>query len=316
MLISFDFSSSEHLETAAAIWNAACGQDLAFSASFISCNSQPLRGVQRAGWLAFGSDEKTPRGVVLASVMLDDPSIKTGWIDVIAVHPGWQRQALGRELLNRAESWLVTKSCAKARLGGGLRAYTHGLPATLTSEPFFNRKAYFRRGSEPFEWDLARILDDYQPVATQPAGAQVQPMQAGQESLLLDFMRREYAGRWEYETEVFITDGGHPSDYLLLWLDGRVEGFCRLTLENSERSLERFYMQRLPHPWGQIGPLGLGRAARGHRLGVYLIDCAILDMKTLGVRGCLIDWTTLLDLYRKFGFKPYRRYITLIKSLK
>jgi len=314
MLIPFDFSSAEHLESAASTWNAACGADLAFSAGFISRNSLPQRGVERSGRLALVDGKIC--GFVLTSAVMDDPSIKAGWVDVVAVHPDRQKLGLGTELLDWAEGWLVEKGCSRARLGGGLRAYTHGLPATLTSEPFFARRGYQRRESEQFEWDVARDLGDYRAHVAPPVEARVCPMQPGQEELLLDFMRREYPGRWEYETEVFITDGGRPGDYLLLWVNERVEGFCRLTLEDSERSIERFYMQRLPRPWGQFGPLGLSRSTRGRGLGGYLIDQAALHLQALGVRGCLIDWTTLLDLYGKFGFTVYRKYVTLLKPLK
>jgi GNAT superfamily N-acetyltransferase len=311
-LYPFDFNDPQTLEAAASDWNAACGPDLAFSARFISQNSRPLRGVERAGWLALKGGEAL--GFVITSAVMDDPSIKIGWVDAIAVHPKAQKSGMGGALMDRAETWLAEKGCTKARLGGGLRAYTHGLPSTLP-ETFFIKRGYQRRESEQLEWDLARTLDDYQALVTPPAGAIIAPMQAGQEPLLLEFMTHEYPGRWQYEVEVFIADGGRPSDYLLLSVDGRVEGFCRLTLEDSERSIERFYMHRLPHPWGQFGPLGLSRAMRGRGLGGYLIDFAALHMKALGVRGCLIDWTNLLDFYGKFGFRPYREYITLLKPL-
>jgi hypothetical protein len=30
----------------------------------------------------------------------------------------------------------------------------------------------------------------------------------------------------------------------------------------------------------------------------------------------VIDWTSFLDLYGKFGFKPYTRYLMMQKDLK
>jgi predicted N-acetyltransferase YhbS len=52
---------------------------------------------------------------------------------------------------------------------------------------------------------------------------------------------------------------------------------------------------------------------RGQGLGGYLIDAAALHMQSLGVNGCVIDWTSLVDLYDKFGFKVYNQYISLFK---
>jgi predicted N-acetyltransferase YhbS len=34
----------------------------------------------------------------------------------------------------------------------------------------------------------------------------------------------------------------------------------------------------------------------------------------MGVRGCVVDWTGLLDFYGKFGFKPFRQYQILEKD--
>lgn len=141
-------------------------------------------------------------------------------------------------------------------------------------------------------------------------------MQAGEEQLLLDFLHREYPGRWEFEAREFVKNGGRASDFLLLRLHGQVQGFCRLTLSDSERPIERFYPQRLPQPWGQFGPLGLSKAVRGQGLGLYLIDSAAIHMRSLGVASCIIDWTSLVDFYGKFGFKIYNQYVSLSKMIE
>jgi GNAT superfamily N-acetyltransferase len=140
-------------------------------------------------------------------------------------------------------------------------------------------------------------------------------MQPGQEALLLEFLNREYPGRWQLEAQEFVKDGGRSRDYLLLWVDKKVEGFCRITLEDSERPIERFYPQRLSQPWGQFGPLGLSKAVRGQGLGGYLIDAAALHMQSFGVDGCVIDWTALTNLYAKFGFNLYNQYLSLFKTI-
>ena len=141
-------------------------------------------------------------------------------------------------------------------------------------------------------------------------------MHSGEEHLLLEFLCHEYPGRWEFEAQEFVSNGGRASDYLLLRVNGDVQGFCQLTLADSGRPIERFYPQRLPQPWGQYGPLGLSKAVRGQGLGGYLIDAAACHMQSLGVDGCVIDWTSLVELYGKFGFKIYNQYISLFKTIR
>jgi len=185
------------------------------------------------------------------------------------------------------------------------------------SQAFFTRRGYLAPVQQPYEYDTARDLKNYQRLyPNQPAHTSILPLQPGQENALLDFLAREYPGRWQLEAEEFLRSPRRRlQDYLLLWVKGQVEGFCRLTGEESERPLERFYPQRLPRPWAQIGPLGLSKAARGQGLGGLLIDSAAALLAAGGVRGCVIDWTSLTALYAKFGFQPYNRYLTLTKEI-
>jgi predicted N-acetyltransferase YhbS len=103
---------------------------------------------------------------------------------------------------------------------------------------------------------------------------------------------------------------------LLLRVSDHVYGFCRITLPDSERPMERFYPQRLSPPWGQFGSLGVSKTKRGQGRGGYLIDATAIHLQSLGVDGCVIDWTSLVELYGKFGFKVYNQYVSLFKIIK
>lgn len=297
------------------IWNAAAHKDYTINEHFLSYNLIPSTGEVIEGRVAIQNGE--PVGYVLACAVTNDPSISLGWVSGIAVQPSARGQGIGSELLTSAESWLKEKGCKRIRVGGNLRPFVPGLPYVMSeNRAFFNKRGYEAPAHQPYEYDIARSLKDYQPIYSKPAHADLAPMQPGEQHLLLDFMHREYPGRWEFEACEFVKNGGRATDYLLLRVNGKVEGFCRLTLMDSERPIERFYPQRLPQPWGQFGPLGLSKAFRGQGLGGYLIDAAALHMQSLGVDGCVIDWTSLVELYGKFGFKVYNQYISLFKRIR
>ena len=293
------------------IWNAAAHSDYPINERFLAYNFTPCTGEAMEGRLVIQNDE--PAGFVLACAVKDG---SLGWISVIAVHPAAQRQGLGYALLNWAEGWLKEKGCKRVRVGGSLRPFVPGLPYAMSASlPFFEKHGYVSPVNQPYEYDIARSLKGYKAIYPQPAHATLAPMQPGEESLLLEFLGREYPGRWEFEAKEFVKNGGRASDFLLLRVNGDVHGFCRLTLSDSERPIERFYPQRLPRPWGQFGPLGLSKATRGQGLGGYMIDAAAVHLQSLGVDGCVIDWTSLVDLYGKFGFTVYNQYISLFKDL-
>ena len=307
--------TSAHTQDAVRIWNAASHTDYPINERFLCYNTKPGTGEVIEGRVAIHSGEAV--GFVLACAMMDDPAIRLGWVSAVAVRPSAQRQDIGSELLTWAESWLKENGCKKIRIGGNLRPFVPGLPFAMRENlGFFEKHGYKSSFDQPFEYDIARSLNDYESIYPKPDYADLTPMQPGEEHLLLDFLHREYPGRWEFEAREFAKNSGRASDYLLLRVHGEVQGFCRLTLSDSERPIERFYPQRLPQPWGQFGPLGLSKAVRGQGLGGYLIDAAAFHMQSLGVDGCVIDWTSLVELYGKFGFKIYNQYLSLFKMIE
>jgi len=312
-LQDFDLTSDVHHRLAAALWTAACGPELAISPHLVAFNTRPVTGATQAGQLALRDGE--PVGFVLTSA-LRTATDESGWIDALAVRPDAQGQGIGSALLAWAEEWLRAQGSRRVTLGGSLRPFVPGLPASAGDavRTFFQHRGYAQEGAV---WDVARDLADYLPAPGVPTDVALRPVRAGEEALLLDFLAREFPGRWHFEAQEFLREGGRPDDWLLLWPShGEAPlGFCQITLEDSLRPMERFYPQQLPRPWGQYGPLGVAQAARGRGYGAAIVDGAARHLRALGVRGCVIDWTDLVAFYGQFGFKPYRQYLMLAKTL-
>jgi GNAT superfamily N-acetyltransferase len=306
--------TASHTTDAIQIWNAASHTDYPINKRLLCYNMIPSTWEVIEGRVALHDGETV--GFVLACAVMNDPFSTLGWVSAIAVHPSAQRQGIGSELLTWAESWLKEKVCKRIRIGGNLRPFLPGLPYAMRENAvFFEKHGYQSPSRQPYEYDIACSLKEYKSLYPKPAHTDLSPMQPGEEPLLLEFLEREYPGRWEFEAREFVKSGGRASDFLLLLVHGEVHGFCRLTLSDSDRPIERFYPQRLPQPWGQFGPLGLSKAVRGQGLGGYLIDAAAVHMRSLGVDGCIVDWTSLVELYSKFGFKIYNQYVSFFKMI-
>ncbi len=314
ILKPFDANDPAHIAGAVAIWNAACGVDLALTPRFIEFNLQRATGAVQAGQLAIADDRLV--GFVLASALPNDPQTsppEMGWVDAIAVAPGFQRRGIGGELLAWAETWLREQGCTRARLGGSLRPFAPGLPTELQTDAFFRARGYAPRPNGEHVWDVARDLRDY--VSTRPpSDAAIRPAQPNDETALLEFFAREFPNRWRFKFREFLRAGGRISDWMILTTPRRVDGFAKLCFENSVTPINRVYPWKLPRPWGQLGPIGVSADARGKGFGGALLDAALCHLRDGGVRGCVIDWTGLVDFYARFGFKPYREYLMLIKS--
>ncbi len=310
-LIPFDVETSEHCEAAAHVWNSGAPSDLSIAPDFVAFNCEHQTGLRQVGWLAV--QDESVFGFVHATAQ-EGQSL--GFIDLLAVEPEARRQGVGQAMLKQAEGWLKSQGAKRVRLGGALRPFLAGLPERLGSEGFFEKQGYRLRDPGPKVWDVARDLAGYQtPHSTATVEADIRPVTTEEIAGLLAFLERAFPGRWHAEVAAFLENGGRSTDILAVHDENGIDGFLWMTFANSKRPLNRYYPGRLPEPWGQFGPLGVGQGCRGRGYGGAIIDAAARRLQHAGVRGCVIDWTELLGLYAKFGFEPYREYTVYLKDL-
>ena len=313
--LSFDSANPAHIEAFTQVWNEACGANLSVSERFVRFNVAPNTGGSQAGQVAFADGQ--PVGVVLASWLAGEPFVRPpdlGWIDALAVVPSAQHQSIGAQLLAWAEQWLREQGCRGCALGTSLRPFTPGVPVELESVPFFQRNGYMESRTV---WDMAANLAYYEsPPTVRKIDGVVRPARAEDKEALLDFLRREFPGRWRYEAEESLRDPAvRFSDYMLLWTERGVDGFCRLSFEDSRQPIERYFPYGLPRPWGQLGTVGVSADRRGRGYGAALLDAGLRRLHNNGVNGCVIDWLVIVDFYAKFGFTTHREYRQMEKAL-
>ena len=317
VLRPFNLADAGHQEAAASLWTRACGKAFTLPPRAIAYNTHPCLGAVQAGQFAF-VDTK-PSGFVMASLLRDDPRVSPpdfGWIDALVVVPEFRRRGIGRALLAWGEAWLRGRGCTTARLGGSLRAFLPGLPAELGSTDFFHAGGYVARNQNAEVWDLGRDLREYtSPTFVRNLNASIRPVLSQDIDALRDFYLREFPGRWRYEFEQHLRDGARLSDYMILVTPRGIEACCLMTLEDSLRPIERFYPSPLRPPWGQVGTIGVSADRRRGGYGSALLDAALCHLRERGVRGCIIDWTVLVEYYGRFGFVPHRRYLMRSKEL-
>ncbi len=312
-------SDSHHHERISQIWNDACE---AVTGSFTLDITPRLprynlaggTGMTQAGRFAVDASGDEI-GYVIASAQG-----KSGWIDSIAVEPATQRAGAGAALLTWAEDWLRDQGCAFARLGGSLRPFLPGYPRELGRSDWFTSRG-FEAGKA--DWDVAADLAVTRPyrgsAGSPPQGVEARMARAGEEADLREFFKRAFAGRWMYEFEEHLREGGRISDYAILITPDsgapRIEAFCMTTMADSNRPLDRFYLTGLAQPWCQAGPLGTSDTLRGKGYAALVINVAVASLRGRGGRGCVIDWTDLVDFYARFSFRKFREYVSMTKRL-
>jgi GNAT superfamily N-acetyltransferase len=303
-------------ESMARIWNSAMPAEFAGEPAFFNYNLKPISGgIQGGSWMI---DHDQRVGFVLASLLPNNERVQpteVGWLDAIMVERAYQGRGYGRLLIEGAHNYTRHMGCKRLRLGATVRTFLPGLPYDGGNLDFFLKAGYEERPD--LCWDLARDLGDGLPIARRPlrADCEIRPCVELDIPDLFEFLWREFPGRWRFEIEDFLAIGGRPGDIFILKTGGRVEGFCLLTLPDSVRPLNRYYPHRFPQPWGQLGTIGVSHANRGGGLGGLLLQSGLEYLRSHGTRGCVIDWTSLVDFYGKYGFQPYHRYHMLTRSL-
>ncbi len=239
-----------------------------------------------------------------------------GYIAAIAVRAEWARHGIGRALLDAAESSLRAEGVTKFVLGGSFRHFMPGLPLDHPRMRQFFEKAGYIFDSQ-FEYDLDGPLlpEVFGPIlaATTLNFRQGQP---GDEQNWLSFLTRDFSGRWYYEMQLFLKQGGAIEDITFLLDDvGAIQGF-QANYHAGSRVLgpSIHWLPERPE-WGGIGPLGISPTMRGKGAGLALVAAGMSYLyHQQDARHARIDWTTLTEFYARLGFHPIVYYLRGMKE--
>lgn len=227
-----------------------------------------------------------------------------GCISMLVVDPACQQQGWGSYLYRVAEQTMQKLGIRKIFLGQDVCNLFSGVPEPLPEkQAFFEHRGHQMCVDEHYDLE-ADVTQDPCIDAFDASGFSLytaEPLQAGQEEALFDFLRTEFPGRWLEEMQGFLASGGNPEEIMLLRpKNGAVCGFCKIRVNPEGRS--------------GLGPIGIGAGVRGRRLGEFLLQRSLLQLRALGAHIVCIDWTILKEYYGKFGFLPVRRYRGGVKT--
>ncbi len=266
----------------------------------------------------------TPVGLAVTKLWRLEPtpgmSHDMGHLSALAVHPDYRRQGLGGRLLRWAETRLKDQGAQCVLLGREIQPFFCGVPDLTHALPFFTAHGYAVSG---MVYDTMRDLAGYTPhpdaVATRARFGErldLRPATAVDVPDVTGFMDLTFPGRWSFEIGHFLAQGGPPEDIALLRLDGEVQGFAHLHSPGTTHlAYGTNWRLALTPPAGGLGPIGVSRAVRGEGLGLALLDAGLQILAERGTRGCVIDWTTLVDFYGKVGFQPWLTYHQAARDL-
>lgn len=237
-----------------------------------------------------------------------------GWIQCLLVSEKRRNQGIGTKLLNIAEQAFKKESLEEVRLGRDPYHYFPGIPSEDEEAIRYFQKRGYQNGS--IEIDLYRDVRGAELYQLTNSANHFRILEKQDLPLLLSFLKRSFPGRWHYEAHEYIQVGGTGREFLGLFIEGDLKGFCRINDSSSPMIAQNVYWSPLlDGPTGGIGPLGIDRSVRGRHFGLDIVKAAANELIERGMHHLIIDWTQLEQFYGKLLFQPWKKYQSMTKNI-
>lgn len=221
-----------------------------------------------------------------------------GYVKLLAVDPGRQRQGIGRALLDTLETGLAEKGAHRIRLLEAAPNYlTPGIDTRDGAALAFAAAAAYRRVGEAL--NLAVDLTAGRTVGTVPAGVDVRRAAPADAAALHAFLDAHWPA-WQAEAGTALRNA--PPTLHLAWHAGRIVGFAAWDANNLGT--------------GGFGPMGVAPAARRTGIGGILLHRCLDDIRAQGHDAAVIAWADNAPFYERCaGARRARTFVRFEKSL-
>ena len=306
-------NSKKTLEKIKDIWNSEFGLIYPISDALMERNFQ--NAYSEASFIVKENDEIV--GFIISKIYeeeyhkLDYKDI--GWISLIYVCPQYRNKGIGSKLLNRVESEFSKLRKEIIYIGKDFYNFFPGLPIDLKkSLSWFEKRGYKRLYNT---CDLIRNKDKKITLRNQ----NIKYVLANQinKNDLIEFLDKNWPGRWTKEAMDYFDQGGNGREYLVGLDEGKICAFAKVNFPSTPTKYISYNLtwREKFDSLGGIGPLGVNINYRGQKIGYDIIAEAINRLIDSGADNIIIDWTNLLDFYRKFEFEVWKSYEYLQKKL-
>lgn len=319
MTINYKEWDISKLNDIVALWNKELGDKFPMTEKLFKQNSFEDENICNQASRIAVSDDHQVIGIIVVKKWQENLSIdlgqSVGWIQVLLVDRNYRNQGVGSTLLRHAEATLISNGKSRILLGRDPWHYFPGIPSDYTTvKSWFEDKGYKTFGTE---FDL---INDYH----QEDKDELPSFKNATFSLLtledkdefLAFLHRCFPGRWEYEAIHYFKNGGTGREFVVLKKEDKIIGFSRINDAESPLIAQNVYWAPLyEEPMGGIGPLGVDSKERKQGYGLATVEAAIYFLRKRHINKIVIDWTGLVDFYKKLGYKTWKAYNSYQKEI-
>lgn len=309
----------ERLEELVALWNQELQERFPMRFELFQQNSFLDKNISYEGSRMVVNENDKVVGFIVAKHFKENTPVKlgdgVGWIQTILVDSNYRNQGIGTQLLQHAESILQQKGVKEILLGRDTYHYFPGVPSEeKETARWFEKRGYLHLTTET---DLSRSYEVQEPIEWPVIpNVEFSILQEAEKKEFLAFLHRCFPGRWEYEAVHYFQKGGTGREFVVLKENDVIIGFCRVNDVHSPIIMGNINWSPLfNESYGGIGPLGVDAEKRKNGYGLAVVKAGIATLRERGITRIVIDWTGLVDFYRKLGFESWKSYEGYKKEL-
>lgn len=308
----------DRLEELVELWNKELAVDFPMRKELFIQNSFNDVNVSYEGSYIAVDDQDHVIGFVVAKRWQETIDVKMdpkrGWIQVLLIDSTHRGKGLGTTLLERAEEQLKGNGVEEMQLGGDPFHYFSGIPDQYKDAKKLAEKHGYTKRVDTY--DLINHLDKKYDLPVDNSVA-FSILKKEEEDDLISFLERCFPGRWVYETKKYFEMNGDGREFVVVKKKGQIIGFCRINDSHSPFIAQNVYWSPLfEQDVGGIGPLGIDANEQKQGYGLAIVQAAIAYLQERNTETIIIDWTILVDFYKKLDFNPWKIYGVYLKDLK
>ncbi len=316
--VNFKSYSKEKALKLHKLWNEELGFIFPISDELMQRNTYDTEGfLEEQSFVAICNEE--PVGFIINKIWSHkyqlEAYLNTGWISLIYVKKEFRNNGIGTLLLQKSLDVFKSLGCTKVFLGKDYQNFFPGLPVDLKAHvKWFTNRGFsglydtndLVNNNLVSKYELREYLDDTKYKIRLGNKFDLPKIDA--------FFQKNFPSRWHVEYLDYVSNGGNGSEYLIC-LDQfeNVCGFCKIQTFETPINLIGYSLtwRKRFDRIGGVGPLGVDKDYRHKNIAYNLLVSAINELIDRNCQKAIIDWTNLMELYRKFGFEIWKSYTYL-----
>lgn len=300
-----------YIDSLCRLWNQEIGDDFNMHPALLLQNTlQTSVFCEQASSIVI--DEERREAVALLAAKLEG---EKGSISVLLVADDYRGRGIGSDLLSKAEQALFRLGARKIELGRDERHFFSGVPAQYDVLKRWLEKRGYCRTDRCFD-----MMFETENISVHPISPQVlfRPLSSSrnEQEQLLGLLENEFPPRWRRTAEHHYRAGGSPEDYIGAWKNNQLIGFLKLNHSGSPGIPACLnWVPPKDKRFGGIGPLGIAGSEQGKGYGSAIFQAGMAYLQQKGCQKIVVDWTSAVGFYSKFGFVPWKSYDGYVKMI-